>query len=153
MSNDRLRDEVAGLKREMRQAWQEIAKRPIKVKGGGAAEPERRVIVYSGNTLATGQDGIVFSATPITDVPTAYDPNSAGTCIDGVGRGQLFTDGSFTEWVLVVNDGSGGTTIDFDLLGGSDSQDVASVATTKTATVAGDPLTTVTLYILKSLIG
>lgn len=153
MSNDRLRDDIAGLKREMRQAWQEIAKRPIKVKGGGAAEPEIRVVVLDGNTLATGEDGVEFSSSAITDVPTAYDPTSSFSGITGVGRGELYTDGSFTGYVLVANDGSGGTTIDFDLLGGTDSQDVCSVATTKTATVAGDPLTTVTLYVLKSLIG
>ncbi len=147
------RREFEELRRDLARARQELAQRPLFGGGGGAAAPDLRIIVMDGNTLATGQDGINFSSSAITDIPIAYDPTAPVSAIDGIGRGQLFKDGSFVGYVLCCNDGTGGTTIDFDLLGGSDSQDVCSVATTKSVTVAGDPLTTVDVYILKSLIG
>jgi hypothetical protein len=153
MSNDRLRDDIAGLKREMRQAWQEIAKRPIKVKGGGAASPELRLVIIQGNTLATGQDGIKYSASPITDVPSAYDPTSPGSAIDGVGWGDLYTDGAGPTPVLVVNDGGGGSVINFDLVGEADPDVGSVVAAPVTLTVGGDPDTTVTAYRPDSLVG
>jgi hypothetical protein len=141
------------LERECAELRQRNAVAPIQLKAAGGVADEYRIVIIQGNTLATGQDGINFSASPITDVPTAYDPDTPGTAIDGIGWGELFKNGSSQGYVLVCNDGSGGTTIDFDLLGATPGPDVASVATTKSVTVGGDPLVTLTVYIVKSLIG
>jgi hypothetical protein len=152
MNKDILR-RVRELERDNAELAQRNSVSPTIIKASGGEVPEKRVIVLDGNTLATGQDGINYTASEITDIPSDYDPDSPFSGIDGVGRGALYTSGSFSGYVLVVNDGSGGTTIDFDLLGGAESQDVASVATTKSVTVASDPLELRTVYVLKSLIG
>lgn len=117
------------------------------------AASQFRIVVGGGNTLASGQDGINYSASTITDVPSAYDPSTAPSCIDGVGYGDLYIDGVYQGAVLLVNDGSNGTSIDYDLLGGSGDQDVGRpVAATASLTVGGDPATTVTAYILDTLL-
>jgi hypothetical protein len=66
--------------------------------------PYRTVLIGGGNTIDS-QDGIKVSDDPITSIPTAYDPDSSPSCIDGVGWGTLYVDGvEQTTKVLVVND-------------------------------------------------
>jgi hypothetical protein len=109
---------------------------------GGAAAQLKVVVIVGGNTLVTSQTGISYSSTPITDVPSAYDPDVTSSFIDGVGRGTLYIDGvAQTSKVLIVNDGGSGA-VDFALL----TSDRIVVAEPRTLTVAGNPLVTVTAY-------
>lgn len=141
------------LERECAELRQRNAVSPIQLKAAGGVADDFRIVIVQGNTLATGQDGIKVAAAAITNVPTAYDPDTPGTAMDGIGWGELYKNGSFQGYVLVCNDRSGGTTIDFDLLGSVPGPDVCSIAVTKSVTVGGDPLVTLTVYVVKSLIG
>jgi hypothetical protein len=144
---------VLALEAELRAVRQRLALQPWQIKASGGAVDNSRIVINTGNTLVTGQDGIKFSATPITDVPSAYDPLTPGTAIDGVGWGYLY-DGGTSLSVLVVNDAGGGSVVNFDLVGGVDDPDVASVIATRVSlTVGGDPDTTITAYRVDSLIG
>jgi len=64
--------------------------------------------IDQGNTLVgTGQLGIRYSATPLTGIPT-YDPNTATSFVNGIGRATLYINGvAQTGYVLVVNDSRG----------------------------------------------
>lgn len=65
----------------------------------------RRIYIDQGNTLDTGEKGIKYEGSEITEVPTAYDPDSDTSFIDGIGRGQLEINGVLQSgYVLVVND-------------------------------------------------
>lgn len=65
----------------------------------------RRIFIEDGNTLDTDELGIKYESTEIDEVPSAYDPNSGGTLIDGMGRGRLELNGVLQDgYVLVVND-------------------------------------------------
>lgn len=71
--------------------------------------------VGGGNTLDSGQTGIAVSATKITEVPTAYDPSTSPTCIDGVGYGTMIIDNSVLEDsydILIVLDTRSPITVD-----------------------------------------
>jgi hypothetical protein len=120
---------------------------------GAAAPPVARLVILGGNTLATGQDGIKYSSSPITNIPSAYDPTSAFSGITGVGRGEYFLDGVSQGYVLVVNDGTGGSAINYDVVAGSDPDVGSPVVATKSLTVAGDPTDTRTAYVIDSLVG
>lgn len=158
MINKDLIRRVRELERDNAELRQRAANTPILIKAaGGAAASVDRLTIDSGNTLATGQYGIKFVATPITNVAVAYDPTTPGAAIDGIGWAQLIRDGVFVSYVLACNDNSSGTDIGFDLLGTSPSglpvPDVCSVARTKTVTVGGDPLVTLLMYVVRSLVG
>ena len=64
--------------------------------------------IDQGNTLVgTGQLGIQYSATPVTDIPT-YDPDTATSFVNGIGRATLYINGvAEPGYVLVVNDSRG----------------------------------------------
>lgn len=65
------------------------------------------IIIMGGNTLDTGEDGVKWSATIITTLDAAYDPNTGTSFQDGIGRGRLFINGEEQDdKVLVVNEGS-----------------------------------------------
>ncbi len=65
----------------------------------------RRIFIDRGNTLDTGQLGIKWASSQIDEVPSAYDPNSGTSFMDGIGRGQLEINGILQSgYVLVVND-------------------------------------------------
>lgn len=69
----------------------------------------RRIYIEDGNTLDTTQLGIKYSASEITSVPSAYDPNVTSSFIDGIGRGRLEINGVLQSgYVLVVNDSRSG---------------------------------------------
>ncbi len=53
----------------------------------------------------------------------------------------------------MVNDGGGGSAINFDLLGGTDPDVASPVVTAVSLTVGGDPDTTVPAYRVDSLVG
>ncbi len=132
------------LEREVRRLRQGIAQRPIKPPKGSGAAPSLRVItIIGGNTLGTGQTGIKYSSSAITDVGSSYNPDVDTSFSDGIGRGTLSIDGVIqSSKVLVCND-STGAAITFALL----ASDVVVTAATKTVTVGGDPNTTLTVYV------
>lgn len=83
-----------------------ITMRPDVIPGSPGA-PILTILIDGGNTLETGQNGIVYEST-VSSVPSAYDPNSTSTFIDGIGRGTLTINGVVQEgYVLVVNSDSG----------------------------------------------
>jgi hypothetical protein len=97
-----LEQEIRMLKEQVRSLSQRIEQRPVvqTVK----APSIYYLIIDKGNVLDSGQDGIKFSTTLITSMPT-YDPNAASSFIDGVGRAQLVKDGAIQPgYVLVCND-------------------------------------------------
>lgn len=70
--------------------------------------PYMFVTIEGGNTLDSGQDGVIWSDTEIDEVPDAYDPNVDTSFIDGIGRGTLYINGIAQDgYVLVVNDTRG----------------------------------------------
>ena len=142
--------EIAALRAEIRRLRHEVYQRPIKPPKG-ATTSDLRLVIDRGNTLVTTQLGIVYSSTAITDVPSAYDPTVTSSFIDGIGRATLYVNGTSQGYVLVCNDGTSGSAINFDLLGDTDA-DVCRAVATKTLTVAGDPNTTVTAYIPDTLL-
>lgn len=141
------KNEAAELWAEIRRLRREVAQRVIKPPKGAGGSVTKRIAIVEGNTLATGQDGIVYEASEITSVPSAYDPSTDTSFIDGIGRGILYVNGVSQGYVLVVNDGRSGSVINFDLLGGSDF-DVGDVATTVDIAVSGGGGTTVTCYVI-----
>jgi hypothetical protein len=143
---------ISDLEREVRRLQQELAQRPLKPPKGSSTAQVKRLVIDTGNTLATGQNGIKKTST-ITDVPSAYDPTVTSSFIDGVGRGTLWINGVSQGLVLIINDGGGGSNINFDLLGGSDPDVGSPIAALATLTVGGDPNTTVTAYRIDSLVG
>lgn len=65
----------------------------------------RRIYIDRGNTLDTGELGILYKGSEITSVPSAYNPNVTSSFIDGIGRGTLEINGVLQSgYVLVVND-------------------------------------------------
>ena len=66
------------------------------------------VTIDGGNTLDSGQSGVIYVEGEIPSVPSAYDPNVTSTFIDGIGRGKLYINGAAQDgYVLVVNDDRG----------------------------------------------
>jgi len=103
MSNDvrlkALEREVQSLKRRMEQ-------RPVLQFPTGI--PYMFVLIEGGNTLDNGDAGVVYVDSVIASVPSAYDPNTTSSFIDGIGRGTLYVNGAArTGYVLVVNDQRG----------------------------------------------
>lgn len=141
------RREYDDLLRDVRQIRQELAQRPLRVPPGVTTK-SYRITTAGGNTLVTGQAGIKFSSSAITNVPTAYDPAVDTSFIDGIGRGTLFIEGVSQGFVLICNDGSNGSAVNFDLQSVSGDADVISVTlATKSLTVGGNPDVTVVAYV------
>lgn len=133
---------IADLEREVKKLRQALAQRPIKPPKGAASAQLQTVAIIGGNTLTTGQDGIKYSSSTISNVPSAYDPDVDTSFIDGVGRGTLYIDGvAQANRVLIVNDPVGGA-INFALLNG----DTVVVVAARTLTVGGDPNVTISAY-------
>jgi hypothetical protein len=81
--------------------------RPVDQRGGGIVNT-LLLVIDVGNTLETGQDGIVYYEGTLPDVPSAYDPNVTSSFIDGIGRATLYKNGVAQDgYVLVVNDNRG----------------------------------------------
>ena len=71
--------------------------------------PYRTVLIDGGNTLETGQQGVVYVEDPgVETVPSAYDPDVTSSFIDGIGRGTLYVNQVAQDgYVLVVCDDRG----------------------------------------------
>jgi hypothetical protein len=135
-------NEIAHIRQELVRLRAEIMKRPTRISpvGGNAL---KTITITGGNTLASGQAGIKASASEITSVPSAYDPNVDTSFIDGIGRGTLRINGTLqTGSFLVVNDTN--SPIARALV----QSDVIAVWNTVSIAVSGDPNgATVTAYV------
>lgn len=99
--------EIRNLKREIEILKRRLYQRPVI---NTPIEYRRRtLIIEGGNTLETGQDGILFyDAGVIESVPSAYDPDVDTTFIDGIGRARMIENGGLLpNYVLVANDYNG----------------------------------------------
>ena len=96
-----LQDQVEVLRRRMEQ-------RPV-LASSKSVPGYKYVLIDGGNTLETGQDGVIYVEPPgVEEVPSAYDPNATSTFIDGIGRGTLYINGvAQSGYVLVVCDDRG----------------------------------------------
>lgn len=141
------RREFDALLRKVDRLEQELAKRPIRHPAGGSPSLTYRIAIDGGNTLATGQSGIKYQSSPVTNVPSAYDPTVTSSFIDGIGRGTLYINGVSQGYVLVILDSVTASIINFDLLGGATDGDlINTTAVLRSLTVGGDPLVTVNAY-------
>lgn len=69
--------------------------------------PYLTVTIVGGNTLETGQNGVIYAGT-VESVPSAYDPDVTSSFVDGIGRGTLYINQiAQSGYVLVVNDDRG----------------------------------------------
>ena len=92
--------------RELQELRRRITQRPLDIVQRTIPD-YMTILIDVGNTLETGQDGIVYEAS-IAEVPSAYDPNVTSSFIDGIGRGTLFKNGSAQSgYVLVINTDQG----------------------------------------------
>lgn len=132
------RREFEALQRDNERLRQELAKRPIRHPAGGAPTQVYRIVITGGNTLATGQAGIKYQSSQVASVPSAYDPTVTSSFIDGIGRGDLYINGTLIGKVLVVCD-SRQTAVTYDLLGGTDADRIDCPAATVAIPIAGDP--------------
>jgi hypothetical protein len=113
----------------------------IPARGGGTVLELKVVIVSSGQTLDSGQTGVKYSSSAVTDVPSAYDPSVTSTFIDGIGRGTLYINGvAQSGYVLIRNDVN--SPIQRALIAG----DIVAVHEPTTVTVNGDANTTINVY-------
>ena len=95
---DELRRGLESLRRRMEQ-------RPV-VQTIKADIPYMVLVIDQGNILETGQDGILW-VSDVPSVPSAYDPDSETSFIDGIARAQLYINNVLQDgYVLVVNDAS-----------------------------------------------
>lgn len=96
--------EIMALQRRVAELSRRLDNRPIL--GYQAPRAQYRLVqVVSGQTLGTGQIGVKYKTTPITSVPTAYDPNATSSFVDGIGRGILYIDNlPQSGYVLILND-------------------------------------------------
>lgn len=100
-------DNIKALRDELERLRRRVEQRPLLVTGKGGT-PYMFVLIEGGNTLDSGEDGVIFEDTTIASVPSAYDPNVTSTFIDGIGRGTLYVNGAAQSgYVLVVNDDRG----------------------------------------------
>ena len=92
--------------RQLQDLRRRVTQKPDTILSRGA--PYMFVLIEGGNTLDSGEDGVIFVDTTIASVPSAYDPNTDDTFIDGIGRGTLYVNGAAQSgYVLVVNDDRG----------------------------------------------
>jgi hypothetical protein len=99
---------IRELQRQVADLSRRADQRPVLSTGKGGGD-YKFVSIVGGNTLETGQDGVVYVEDPgVETVPSAYDPDVTSSFVDGIGRGTLFINGvAQTGYVLVVNDGRG----------------------------------------------
>ncbi len=108
---------------------------------GGISTPHMTIRITGGNTLVSGQLGIINLVSELTEVASLWDPTDPGTKEDGIGTGILYVNGINKGSVLVVNDGRAG--IAESLVETWRVQTVAKV----TLPLTGDPTQTVVAYI------
>lgn len=92
--------------RQIDAIWQRIEKIDVQWRLP-PSNPRLVLSIVGGNTLETGQAGIVYT-TSVASVPSAYDPDVTSTFIDGIGRATLYKNGvAQAGYVLVVNSDDG----------------------------------------------
>ncbi len=100
-----MRDRISELQAEVERLRRRVEQRPVLATSPRSAF--KFVEIVSGNTLETGQTGVLYEAT-VSSVPSAYDPDVTSSFVDGIGRGTLYINGvAQTGYVLVVNSDSG----------------------------------------------
>lgn len=141
----RLEQEIRRLQAENRRLWQEMYKRPIKVKGGGGSSPTSIIQIVGGNTLSDGATpGIEWSNTTLTSVPSLYDPTVDTSFVTGIGRGYLYVDGTNTGLVLIANYSGNGSPTTLAAVQGQNFLGGPTVS----LPLVSDPTQGVTLYTL-----
>lgn len=101
-----MRDSIWELRAEVERLRRRVEQRPV-LQTAVTLPAYRLITIDKGNTLETGQDGILYQAS-VTSVPSVYDPNVTSSFVDGIGRGTLYINGvAQTGYVLVVNSDQG----------------------------------------------
>lgn len=141
------------LEQEVRRLRAEVAKRPLRAKGGGAATALSYLRIIDGQTVyssgAVTYYGINKFGGALATVPSIYDPNGVGstaglfTATTGIGRAVLYTNGiAQSSLVLVAFDSaspiSSGPLLELDF---------AVSTTTKSIPLSGDPTQSITAYV------
>jgi hypothetical protein len=136
---DDMQAEIGRLRRELDQ-------RPL-ISVGSASVKFQVANIIGGNTLSTGQSGINYSASQITTVPSAYDPDIDVAFIDGIGRATYYINGTLqTSNILIANCASIGSPMSRSLLAGV----MVRVISTTSILVGAGP-STVTAYVIAFL--
>jgi hypothetical protein len=145
MSTDRERQQLAEMRRQIASLKDQIAKRPLRVKGGGTAL--HTLAIDRGNTLDDGITlGIKYADPAPTTVPSLY--TTADTSfVDGIGRATLYIDGVSQGLVLVAHYAGNGSPYVLALVSG---QTPVTTAATTTLPLVSDSTQTITLYIPQS---
>ncbi len=100
---------IRAIQREIRAIWQRLEKIDVQWRIPRGGVPYRTVMVDVGNELETTQDGCVYYEGVLPSVPSAYDPDTDDSFIDGIARGTLYVNQVAQEgFVLIVNDDRGG---------------------------------------------
>lgn len=137
-------DAIREMQREIRWLKNEMAKRPIKTRGGSPTA-QKWIKIDRGNTLNDGITlGIKYVAGGVATVPSLYDPTVTSTFIDGIGRGTLYVNGTDSGLVLVVNANIFNVSIIVQALF---TNDRVQAITTVAIPLAGDPTQSVTCYV------
>lgn len=98
--------EIRSLQRQVSDLKRRADQRPVLVTSSRPSE-QLLLVIVGGNTLETGQNGVVYEAT-VASVPSAYDPTVTSSFIDGIGRATLYRNGvADDDYVLVVNSNDG----------------------------------------------
>ncbi len=145
-------DDLREIRRELRQIRAELAKRPLKVKGGGGSTTSYLLKIIDGQTVysagATTLYGVSRSGSAISTVTSLWDPNSVAstaglfTADTGIGRAQLYINGVLqASMVLVCFDTA--SAIPTALVQG----DTATATSTRTLTLASDATQSVLAYL------
>ncbi len=99
--------EIRRLRRELELLRRRIEQRPVLI--GAPQLVDRRILIDQGQTLESEDLGIKWSSDPITELASAYDPDTTTEYPDGIGRGTLYINGVAQDgYVLVINDSLAG---------------------------------------------
>jgi hypothetical protein len=145
-------DDINDIRRELRRAWAEIAKRPIKVKGGGATASRYLLKIIDGQTVFSSGPTTIYGISKysgsLATVPSIYDPNGVGstaglfTATTGIGRAALYISGVLqSDLVLVVFDSASPIPTSLAEL------DAVASETSRSIPLVSDPTQSVTAYV------
>lgn len=139
------RQQVAELRREIAHLKDQIAKRPLKSKGG-VTSAIYTLEIDRGNVLSDAVTlGIVWASSAPTSVPSLYNPNVDTSFIDGIGRATLYINNTAQSgYVLVAHYSGNGSPLTLAL---SQTQLVLTSAATVSLPLVSDATQTVTLYV------
>lgn len=97
---------IRELRQKIEQLKRQLDQRPVFI--NPSSTPKYRTVwVDRGNTLDTGQLGVLYEAN-VNTVPSEYDPDATSSFVSGIGRGTLYINGVAQDgYVLIVNDNRG----------------------------------------------